>query len=112
MANSKSHRNLRQVGFLGRVDHMIFDFRVVIIVEASYLPTRARFNHLTAEDFRMQNTGCRNHLYCFAPLKSQTYSVFIVEIPFFTLSIKINSKSHFNVEILTSQREGYYSPAR
>lgn len=38
----RSHRNLRQVGFLGRVYHKIFSFGVVIILEASYSLKRAK----------------------------------------------------------------------
>lgn len=80
------------MGFLGRLYNVIFHFRVVIIWEASYLPWRPSFNNVTSEDFCA--TGVIN-LY-----------IFTVEMPFFIISFKINSRSHFNVEILMSKREG------
>lgn len=109
VANSKSHRNLRQVGFLGRVYHMIFNFRAVIILEAFYLLTGARSNNLTTKDFWMSNRRCgitytTLHPWTYRCLRSiKTYKG---EMPLFIISIKVNSRSHFNVEIQTSKMEG------
>lgn len=59
VANSKSHRNLRQVGFLGRVYHMIFNFRAVIKpVEAFSLLMGTRSNNLTTKDCWISNRRC------------------------------------------------------